>query len=180
MDVGGEFGMQRSVISRLQAVWVANPFSLIAFSTIVPSSLYERLSMSDINITVTERHGRKCASSGSKWEPLMGYSRAVRSGNFIAVTGTVGVNADGKYSKSLGEQTARSLAIVKAAIEALGGKIENVIRTRMYVTDVTKWEEVAKVHGSVFGDIRPATTIVEVPKLIDGDAQIEIEADAVV
>jgi len=144
-----------------------------------PLALPTTITMSNINITVTERHGRKCASSGSKWEPLMGYSRAVRSGNLIAVTGTVGVNADGTYSKSMDEQAARSLAIIQAAIEALGGKIENVIRTRMYVTDVSKWEEVAKVHGSVFGDIRPATTIVEVPRLIDGDALIEIEADAV-
>ena len=75
---------------------------------------------------------------------------------------------------------ARSLEIVRAAIEALGGKIEQVIRTRMYVTNVSKWEEVAKVHGEVFGEIRPATTIVEVAKLIDADAQIEIEADVVV
>jgi enamine deaminase RidA (YjgF/YER057c/UK114 family) len=135
---------------------------------------------SDINITVTERFGRQTASSGSKWEPKMGYSRAVRSGNWIAVTGSVGVNADGKYSPSLGDQTRRSLQIIQAAVEALGGKIEQVIRTRMYVTDVSKWEEVAKVHGEVFGEIRPATTIVEVAKLIDGDAQIEIEADAVV
>ena len=110
----------------------------------------------------------------------MGYSRAVRSGNTIAVTGSVGVNADGNYDPSLGKQTARSLAIIQAAIEALGGKIEHVIRTRMYVTDVSKWEEVARVHGEVFKEIRPATTIVEVPRLIDGDAQIEIEADAIV
>ena len=110
----------------------------------------------------------------------MGYSRAVRAGAHIAVTGTAGVNADGTYSKSLGEQARRSLAIVRAAIEALGGTLENVIRTRMYVTDVTKWEEVAKVHGEVFAEIRPATTIVEVTKLIDADAQIEIEADAIV
>ena len=136
--------------------------------------------MADINITVTDRAGRKCASSGSKWEPKMGYSRAVRSGNLIAVTGTVGVGADGKYSPSLEAQTRRSLQIIRAAIEALGGKIEHVIRTRMYVTDVSKWEEVAKVHGEVFAEIRPATTIVEVPKLIDAEAQIEIEADAVV
>jgi enamine deaminase RidA (YjgF/YER057c/UK114 family) len=136
--------------------------------------------MSDIKITVEERAGRKCASSGSKWEPIMGYSRAVRSGNLIAVTGCVGVNADGTYAKSFGEQTARSLAIIQAAIEALGGKMEHVIRTRMYVTDVSKWEEVARVHGSVFAEIRPATTIVEVPRLIDGDAVIEIEADAVI
>ena len=134
----------------------------------------------DIRITVTDRAGRRTASSGSKWEPLMGYSRAVRSGNFIAVTGTVGINADGKYSTSLGDQTRRSLAIVRAAVEALGGKIEHVIRTRMYVTDVSKWEQVAAVHGEVFKDIRPATSILEVSKLIDADAQIEIEADAVV
>jgi enamine deaminase RidA (YjgF/YER057c/UK114 family) len=134
----------------------------------------------DIKITVADRAGRKCASSGSKWEPKMGYSRAVRSGNFIAVTGTVGINADGTYAKSMGEQARRSLAIIQAAIEALGGKLEHVIRTRMYVTDVSKWEEVAAAHGEMFREIRPATTIVEVPKLIDGDAQIEIEADAVV
>ncbi len=136
--------------------------------------------MSDIQITVAERAGRQCASSGSKWEPIMGYSRAVRSGNLIAVTGCVGVNADGTYAKSFGEQTARSLAIIQAAIEALGGKSEHVLRTRMYVTDVSKWEEVARVHGSVFAEIRPATTIVEVPRLIDAEAVIEIEADAIV
>ena len=136
--------------------------------------------MSDINITVQERAGRKCASSGSKWEPIMGYSRAVRSGNVIAVTGCVGINADGTYSKSVGDQAARSLAIIRAAIESLGGKLEHVIRTRMYVTDVAKWEEVARVHGSIFGEIRPATTIVEVARLIDTDALIEIEADAIV
>ena len=136
--------------------------------------------MSDIKITVEERAGRKCASSGSKWEPLMGYSRAVRAGSTIAVTGCVGVNADGTYAKTVGEQAARSLAIVTAAIEALGGKVEHVIRTRMYVTDVSQWEAVAKVHGSVFQDIRPATTIVEVPRLIDADALIEIEADAII
>src|SRR5262245_38733221 len=110
----------------------------------------------------------------------MGYSRAVRSGNTIAVTGTVGVNADGTYSKSVGDQTARSLAIIRAAIEALGGKIEHVIRTRMFVTDVSQWEQVARVHGDVFKDIRPATSIIEVPRLIDAEAQIEIEADAII
>ena len=136
--------------------------------------------MSDIKITVADRAGRKCASSGSKWEPIMGYSRAVRSGNTIAVTGCVGINADGTYDPDFGKQTARSLAIIQAAIEALGGKLQHVIRTRMYVTDVSKWEDVARVHGSVFGEIRPATTIVEVAKLIDAAAVIEIEADAII
>ncbi len=134
----------------------------------------------NIQITVTDRFGRSCASSGSKWEPLMGYSRAVRKGNYIAVTGTVGVGADGKYSSSLGDQTRRSLEIIQAAVEKLGGKMTDVIRTRMFVTNVSKWEEVAKVHGEVFGEIRPATSIVEVAKLIDAEAQIEIEADAIV
>lgn len=134
---------------------------------------------SDIKITVTERDGRRLASSGSKWEPKMGYSRGVRRGPHIAITGTVGVGADGTYSASLAEQTRRSLQIVATAIEALGGKISDVIRTRMYVTDVSRWEEVAQVHGEVFADIRPATTIVEVARLIDAQALIEIEADAI-
>lgn len=136
--------------------------------------------MSDVRIEVEERAGRRRASSGSKWEPLMGYSRAVRAGAHIAVTGSVGIGADGKYSPSLEEQTRRSLAIVRAAIEALGGRIEDTIRTRMFVTDVSRWEEVARAHGEVFADIRPATTIVEVAKLIDAEAMIEIEADAIV
>lgn len=135
---------------------------------------------SNVNITTADRFGRRCASSGSKWEPKMGYSRAVRSGNLIAVTGTVGVNADGTYSPSLADQTRRSLQIIQAAVEALGGRIEQVIRTRMYVTDVSQWEEVAKVHGEVFAEIRPATTIVEVARLIDAEAKIEIEADAII
>ena len=134
---------------------------------------------SDIKITVTNRSGRQTASSGSKWEPIMGYSRAVRHGNMIVVTGTVGVNADGKYPPSMADQTRRSLAIIQAAVEALGGRISDVVRTRMFVTDVSKWEEVAKVHGEVFAEIRPATSILEVAKLIDADARIEIEADAV-
>jgi enamine deaminase RidA (YjgF/YER057c/UK114 family) len=138
------------------------------------------MAANDIHITVTDRAGRKCASSGSKWEPIMGYSRAVRSGNIIAVTGSVGINADGTYPATLGEQTRRSLQIIRAAVEALGGRMEDVIRTRMFVTDVSKWEEVARVHGEVFAEIRPATSILEVAKLIDAAAQIEIEADAVV
>src|SRR5436853_7694173 len=103
----------------------------------------------DIQITVSDRVGRRCASSGSKWEPKMGYSRAVRSGNFIAVTGTVGVNADGTYSPSLADQTRRSLDIILAAVEALGGRTDQIMRTRMFVTDVSKWEEVYRVHGAI-------------------------------
>ena len=134
-----------------------------------------------IRITVTEAPGgRRLASSGSKWEPIMGYSRAVRVGDTIAVTGTVGVNADGSYSPSVEQQARRSLAIVVAAVKALGGKPEHIVRTRMFVTDVKRWEEVAKAHGEVFKNVRPATSILEVAKLIDDAALIEIEADAVV
>jgi enamine deaminase RidA (YjgF/YER057c/UK114 family) len=135
---------------------------------------------SDIKITVQQRAGRLCASSGSKWEPIIGYSRAVRSGNIIAVTGSVGINADGTYTPDVAAQARRSLQIIQAAIEALGGKLEHVIRTRMFVTNVADWEKVAKAHGEFFSEIRPATTIVEVAKLIDSAALIEIEADAVV
>ena len=134
----------------------------------------------DIKITVSDRGGRTCASSGSKWEPRMGYSRAVRCGNYIAVTGTVGVNADGTYADSMEAQTRRSLQIIRAALEALGGRLEHVIRTRIYVTDATKWEQVATVHGELFGECRPATTLVEVARLIDDEARIEIEADALI
>ena len=133
-----------------------------------------------VTITVAEFAGRRCASSGSKWEPKMGYSRAVRAGNTIAVTGCVGINADGTYTPDVGAQARRSLVIIQAALEALGGRMEDVIRTRMYVTDVSQWEKVAAVHGEVFASIRPATTIVEVARLIDGEALIEIEADAIV
>ena len=98
----------------------------------------------------------------------------------IFVTGTVGINADKSYTPDVGAQARRSLAIVQGAIESLGGKISDVVRTRMYVTDIAQWEKVAVVHGEVFAEIRPATTIVEVAKLIDGGALIEIEADAVV
>src|SRR5262245_6015654 len=134
----------------------------------------------DTNITVQTRAGRRCASSGSKWEPIIGYSRAVRSGNIVEVTGTVGIYPDGTYPRTIEEQARRSLQIIQSAIEVLGGQLQHVIRTRMFVTDIKQWEEVAKAHGEMFSEIRPATTIVEVSRLIDDEAMIEIEADAVI
>jgi len=136
--------------------------------------------VSGVRITVSERGGRRAASSGSRWEPIIGYSRAVRTDNLIAVTGTVGINADGTYSPSVTEQTRRALEIIQAALEALGARLEDVVRTRMFVTDISRWEEVAQAHGAVFGEIRPATTMVQVARLIDAGAQIEVEADAIV
>jgi enamine deaminase RidA (YjgF/YER057c/UK114 family) len=133
-----------------------------------------------VNVTVREAHGRRYASTGSKWEPIIGYSRAVRTGNVITVTGTVGVNADGTYPEGLAAQSRRALEIVQAAVEALGGKLTDVVRTRMFVTDIAQWEALGRVHGEVFSDARPATTMVEVTKLIDKEALVEIEADAIV
>jgi enamine deaminase RidA (YjgF/YER057c/UK114 family) len=134
----------------------------------------------DVKITVTESAGRRRASSGSPWEPKIGYSRAVRAGSTIAVTGTVGILADGTFPKSAGDQTRRALAIIAAAIEALGGRVDDVVRTRMFVTDISKWQEIGAAHAEVFGAIRPATTMVEVARLIDDAALVEIEADAIV
>jgi enamine deaminase RidA (YjgF/YER057c/UK114 family) len=134
----------------------------------------------DVGITVAERHGRRCASSGADWEPVVGYSRAVRAGAVIAVSGTVGIDADGRYPASVVEQTRRALEIVAAALDALGGRLEHVVRTRVFVTDISRWREVAAAHEAAFGDIRPATTMVEVRRLIDPEAQVEIEVDAIV
>jgi enamine deaminase RidA (YjgF/YER057c/UK114 family) len=136
--------------------------------------------MSAPQLQVTQRHGRQCVSTGAPWEPTVGYSRAVRSGPWIAVSGTVGINPDGSYPPTMKEQTQRALVILQLALEKLGAKLENVIRTRMFVTDIRCWQEVAEVHGKYFGDIRPATSMVEVSKLIDPQALMEIEADAVV
>ncbi len=96
------------------------------------------------------------------------------------VTGTVGIMPDGSYPPTMREQTRRSLEIVRASIEALGGKIEQVIRTRIFTTDISQWREIAAVHGELFVEIRPATTLVEVRRLIDDRALLEIEADAIV
>lgn len=137
--------------------------------------------MSDLpKFQIIDRNGTQTCSAGSAWEPKLGYSRAVRKGNVIAVSGTVGIGADGKYSMDVGVQARRSLAVIQAAIEALGGKITDVVRTRMFVTNVSEWEKVAAVHGEIFGDIRPATAIVQVARLIDAEALIEIEVDAIV
>ena len=133
-----------------------------------------------VKMTVTERNGRKCVSTGSPWEPVVGYSRAVREGDFIFVTGTLGLEADGRFGPNLMTQTRRALEIIIAAIEALGGKAADVVRTRIYVTDISQWREAAQVHSEYFESIRPATTMVQVARLIDDQAMVEIEADAII
>jgi enamine deaminase RidA (YjgF/YER057c/UK114 family) len=132
-----------------------------------------------VKVTVTERGRRLYASTGSAWEPVIGYSRAVRVDETIHVTGTVGVEPDGSFAPTAKAQTRRALTIILAALEALGGKAADVVRTRLYLTDIAQWKEVGEVHGEVFGAYRPATTLVQVARLIDDAALVEIEAEAV-
>ena len=125
------------------------------------------------------RHGRVTVSTGSVWEPKLGYSRAVKKGNHIFVSGSVGIETDKTFSPDPGAQARRSLAIIRSAIEALGGRMEDVMMTRIYLTRIADWEKVAAAHGDIFGDIRPATVLIEVAKLIDDAALVEIEATAI-
>lgn len=125
---------------------------------------------------------RKNFSSGAKWEPIVGYSRAVRIADTIEVSGTCAVDPEGNPF-AIGDpylQTKRCLEIIQSAIEHLGGKLGDVIRTRIYVTNIDQWTEIGKAHGEVFGNIRPVTTMIEVSSLISVDYLVEIEATAIV
>lgn len=125
---------------------------------------------------------RQNISSGAPWESVVGYSRAVRTGPHISVAGTAPVGDDGEVV-GVGDaylQTKRCIEIIEQALEAAGAGLEHVVRTRLFVTDITLWEAVGRAHGEVFGDIRPACTMVEVKALIDPDMLVEIDADAFV
>lgn len=122
---------------------------------------------------------RKNITSGAPWENIVGYCRAVKVGNIVEVSGTAPIK-DGKVvGKDAYTQTKVCLEIIEEALMKAGGKMEDVVRTRMYVTDISKWEAIGKAHGEVFGHIKPATTMVEVKSLIDGDMLVEIEASAI-
>lgn len=125
---------------------------------------------------------RRNVSSGARWEPVVGYSRAVRVGNTVHVAGTAPVAADGSVFAP-GDpynQARHCLRIIERALSEAGASMGDVVRTRIFVTDISQWEAIGRAHGEFFRDIRPATSMVEVRRLIDPAMLVEIEADAII
>jgi len=131
-------------------------------------------------MTVSRVGGRQIVSTRTRWEPVIGYSRAVRAGNWILVTGTIGLRSDGSCPDSAAEQMRMSMETVIAAVVALGGRREDIVRTRIYVTDIGLWEEVGRIHAEFLADVRPATTMIGIASLAHEKAVLEVEADAVI
>lgn len=125
---------------------------------------------------------RQFASTGTPWETLVGYSRAVRAGAHVFVSGTTASDSDGVTlaAGNACEQTVAILRKIEAALAEVGAKMSDVVRTRMFVTDIGRWEEIGRAHGEFFSGINPAATMVEVKRLINPDHLVEIEVDAVV
>lgn len=128
------------------------------------------------------RFERRLHASGAPWEAIVGYSRTVRVGPFVYVSGTTATDENGRVVclGDPGGQARQALANVTAALRAVGADLRHVVRTRMFVTDIGQWEPIGRAHGEVFGAIRPATAMVEVARLIDPGMLVEIEAEAII